>query len=89
MFLYDEERIINTASVQRFGCAELMHYPLCQPSFAEGYVVAEYNVYHATRDSLYKGSGEECFKFYLNLLQALVRGDRMVAIKDLHPEATD
>ena len=94
MFLSDEKRIINTASVQRFGFVDdndvlNTSYRMSEPTFANGSVIAEFEKDDQVYEVLYQGSGEACFKFYLNLLQALVRGDRMVVIKDLHPEASD
>ena len=98
MFLFDERRIINTASVQRFGFVDdndvisspfHTDYRMSEPTFANGSVIAEFEKDDQVYEVLYQGSGEACFKFYLNLLQALVRGDRMVAIKDLQPKAAN
>lgn len=89
MFLCDETRIINTALVQQFGFTSFDRGYFCEPSFANGSVIAAFKKDDGVYEVLYEGSGEACLKFYLNLLQALVRGDRMVAIKDLHPEASD
>lgn len=93
MFLYDETRIINTASVERFGFTAGHNYPLsspwAQPGYPEGLVIAEFEKDDGSHEILYEGNAEACQKFYLNLVKALAQGDRMVAIKDLQPEASD
>ena len=89
MFLYDDKRTINTALVQQFGFTSFDRSYFCEPSFVNGSVIAAFEKDDQVYEVLYEGSGEACWQFYLNLLQALVRGDRMVAIKDLQPKASN
>ena len=98
MFLCDEKRIINTASVERFGFLDnndfsfsilgTTNYNTSEAKFVNGAVIAEFKI-HQAFDVLYRGSGEACFNFYVNLIKALKRGDRVVNIKDLHPAEPD
>lgn len=97
MFLCDERRIINTASVERFAFVDdhdvrvsafSSDYTTSEATFANGAVIAEFKV-HQAYDVLYRGSGKACFKFYLNLIKALEGGNRVVQIKDLHPAEPD
>ena len=98
MFLYDEKRIINTASVQRFGFVNdddvrssivATTYHMSEPTFANGGVIAEFEKDDQVFELLYNGSGKACLQFYINLIKALERGDRVVEIKSLHPAEPD
>lgn len=95
MFLVDEERIINTALVERFGFAPDGENLLTadyhfKSRFVNGRVIAEFRKGDLrTWEVLYEGNAEACQEFYGNLLKALVQGDRAAAIEDLHPVKPD
>lgn len=97
MFLVDGIRIINVASVQRFGFVaddnisrsfQEVSYITSEAEFDSGAVVAEFKI-HRECDVLYRGSGEACFEFYVNLVKALKESKRVVSISDLHPAKSD